>query len=33
MPPDRTPATLAAVDPLDIDVRHDRLAAACVNSS
>jgi hypothetical protein len=35
MPPDRTPATLAAVDPLDIDVRHvrhDRLAA-CINSS
>jgi len=28
MPPDGTPASLAAVDPLSIDVRHDRFAAA-----
>src|SRR3989442_4255486 len=32
MPPDGTPAGLAAVDPLYIDVRHDRFAAAFVNS-
>ena len=32
MPPDGTPARLAAVDPLYIDVRHDQFAAAFVNS-
>jgi hypothetical protein len=32
MPPDGTPARLATVDPLYIDVRHDRLAADFVNS-